>query len=101
MSMNPNEQASRIRNIGIVAHVDAGKTTTTEHILFESGRIRSLGRVDAGTAQTDWLDIEKERGISVQGRNDGIYVEGLYGQSDRYAGPCRFFVRGGAVAARP
>lgn len=64
--MNPNEQASRIRNIGIVAHVDAGKTTTTEHILFESGRIRSLGRVDAGTAQTDWLDIEKERGISVR-----------------------------------
>ncbi|WP_079910133.1 translation factor GTPase family protein [Paenibacillus sp. 32352] len=55
-----------IRNIGIVAHVDAGKTTTTEHMLFESGRIRSLGRVDAGTAQTDWLDVERERGISVR-----------------------------------
>ncbi|WP_433944505.1 GTP-binding protein [Paenibacillus sp. SN-8-1] len=54
------------RNVGIFAHVDAGKTTTTEHILFESGRIRSLGSVDSGTAVTDWLDIEKERGISVR-----------------------------------
>jgi len=52
--------------VGIVAHVDAGKTTTTEHMLFESGRIRSLGRVDAGTAQTDWMDVERERGISVR-----------------------------------
>ncbi|MDF2960220.1 MAG: GTP-binding protein [Paenibacillus sp.] len=56
----------KLRNIGIVAHVDAGKTTTTEHMLFESGRIRSLGRVDTGTAQTDWLDVERERGISVK-----------------------------------
>lgn len=56
----------KLRNIGIVAHVDAGKTTTTEHMLYESGRIRSLGRVDRGTAQTDWLDVERERGISVR-----------------------------------
>ncbi|WP_036745743.1 GTP-binding protein [Paenibacillus sp. UNC451MF] len=55
-----------IRNVGIVAHVDAGKTTTTEHMLYESGRIRSLGRVDAGTAVTDWMDVERERGISVR-----------------------------------
>lgn len=54
------------RNVGIFAHVDAGKTTTTEHILFESGRTRMLGSVDNGTAVTDWLDIEKERGISVR-----------------------------------
>lgn len=60
---NPSENR---RNVGIFAHVDAGKTTTTEHILFESGRIRSLGSVDSGTAVTDWLDIEKERGISVR-----------------------------------
>lgn len=60
-----NPSANR-RNVGIFAHVDAGKTTTTEHILFESGRIRSLGSVDSGTAVTDWLDIEKERGISVR-----------------------------------
>ncbi len=54
------------RNVGIFAHVDAGKTTTTEHMLYESGRIRSLGSVDAGTALTDSMDIEKERGISVR-----------------------------------
>lgn len=53
-------------NVGIVAHVDAGKTTTTEQILYQSGRIRTLGRVDAGTAHTDWLEIERTRGISVK-----------------------------------
>ncbi len=57
--------ASR-RNVGIFAHVDAGKTTTTEHLLYESGRIRALGDVDRGTAATDWLDVERERGISVR-----------------------------------
>ncbi len=55
-----------IRNIGIVAHVDAGKTTITEQLLYTAGAIRSLGSVDKGTAQTDYLDIEKERGISVK-----------------------------------
>ncbi|TVY05481.1 GTP-binding protein [Paenibacillus cremeus] len=55
-----------IRNVGIFAHVDAGKTTTTEHILYESGRIRTLGSVDNGTTQTDWLEVERERGISVR-----------------------------------
>lgn len=54
------------RNVGIFAHVDAGKTTTTEHMLFASGRTRALGSVDAGTALTDWLDVERERGISVR-----------------------------------
>lgn len=58
--------AAPIRNVGIVAHVDAGKTTITEHMLFTSGQIRSLGRVDQGTAHTDWLEVERERGISVR-----------------------------------
>ncbi|SET96417.1 translation factor GTPase family protein [Paenibacillus sp. NFR01] len=57
--------ASRI-NIGIFAHVDAGKTTTTEHLLYESGRIRNLGSVDSGTAVTDSLEVERQRGISVR-----------------------------------
>ena len=55
-----------LRNIGIVAHVDAGKTTVTENMLYLSGGIRSVGRVDEGTTQTDWLDVERERGISVR-----------------------------------
>jgi len=55
-----------IRNIGIIAHVDAGKTTITEQILYLAGELRKLGNVDNGTSVTDNLKVEKERGISVQ-----------------------------------
>lgn len=60
------QQNAALRNVGIFAHVDAGKTTLTEQMLYESGAIRRLGRVDQGTAHTDYLDIERERGISVR-----------------------------------
>ncbi|MCE3199207.1 GTP-binding protein [Paenibacillus sonchi] len=53
-------------NVGIFAHVDAGKTTTTEHILYESGRIKAVGSVDSGTALTDSMEVERQRGISVR-----------------------------------
>lgn len=56
----------KIRNIGILAHVDAGKTTLTEQFLFLSGALRTKGSVDKGTSHTDFLDIERKRGISVQ-----------------------------------
>lgn len=56
----------RIKNIGILAHVDAGKTSVTEQLLYLSGAIRNVGSVDSGTAQTDFLSIERERGISVR-----------------------------------
>src|SRR5438067_943972 len=55
----------RTRNIGIMAHIDAGKTTTTERILYYTGKAYKLGEVHEGTAQMDWMDQERERGITI------------------------------------
>ena len=55
----------RIRNIGIIAHIDAGKTTTTERILFYTGRTYKIGNIDEGTTVTDWMEQERERGITI------------------------------------
>lgn len=55
----------RVRNIGIAAHIDAGKTTTTERILFYSGIVHKMGEVHEGTAVTDWMEQERERGITI------------------------------------
>lgn len=56
---------NRLRNIGIIAHIDAGKTTTTERILFYTGRTHRMGSVDDGTTITDWMEQERERGITI------------------------------------
>ena len=53
-------------NIGVLAHVDAGKTTTVEQILYKTGQTRALGKIEKGDTQTDWLSIERKRGISVK-----------------------------------
>ncbi len=55
----------QIRNIGIMAHIDAGKTTTSERMLYYSGRVHKIGEVDAGTAVMDWMEQEQERGITI------------------------------------
>ena len=55
----------RVRNIGIAAHIDAGKTTTTERILFYTGRTYKIGDIDDGTTQMDWMEQEQERGITI------------------------------------
>jgi elongation factor G len=55
----------RMRNIGIIAHIDAGKTTATERVLFYTGRTHRMGEVDDGTTVTDWMDQERERGITI------------------------------------
>src|SRR2546429_3158241 len=56
---------ARVRNIGIVAHIDAGKTTVSERFLFYAGRIHKIGEVHDGEAQMDWMPQERERGITI------------------------------------
>lgn len=81
---SPNRPYSleRTRNIGIAAHIDAGKTTTTERILFYTGLIHKMGDVDDGNTVTDWMEQERERGITITSaattcywtqKNDGTY----------------------------
>src|SRR5215467_14759644 len=56
---------TKIRNLGVIAHIDAGKTTTTEHLLYYAGAKHKLGSVDAGTTETDYDPEEQERGITI------------------------------------
>jgi elongation factor G len=62
----PREYAlDKTRNIGIAAHIDAGKTTTTERILFYTGKVHRIGEVHDGAATMDWMAQEQERGITI------------------------------------
>lgn len=65
MAEQRNTDLSKIRNIGIIAHIDAGKTTTTERILFYTGRTYKIGDIDEGTTVMDWMEQERERGITI------------------------------------
>lgn len=64
--MSAKPDLARFRNIGVIAHIDAGKTTTTEHMLYYAGAIHRLGGVDEGTTETDWMELEKQKGITIQ-----------------------------------
>ena len=67
---------SLVRNIGIMAHIDAGKTTTTERILFFTGVSHRLGNVDSGDTQMDWMDQEQERGITITSAANTCFWDG-------------------------
>ncbi|MBI3321977.1 MAG: GTP-binding protein, partial [Candidatus Omnitrophica bacterium] len=65
LSQESVERLTYTRNFGIVAHIDAGKTTTSERILFYTGRIHKIGEIDEGTTSLDWMAQERERGITI------------------------------------
>ena len=63
--MSKKIKLDKVRNIGIIAHIDAGKTTTTVRVLYYTGRSHKLGEVHEGTATMDWMEQEQERGITI------------------------------------
>jgi len=65
ITKNRNVPLDKIRNVGIIAHIDSGKTTTTERFLFYTGRTYKIGDIDEGTTQMDWMPQERERGITI------------------------------------
>ncbi|MDB2595524.1 elongation factor G [Pseudomonadales bacterium] len=75
---------SRYRNIGIVAHVDAGKTTTTERVLFYTGLSHKIGEVHDGAAVMDWMEQEQERGITITSAATTCYWAGMSKQYDEH-----------------
>ncbi len=83
----------RYRNIGIMAHIDAGKTTTTERILYYTGRSYKIGEVHEGTATMDWMEQEQERGITITSAATTCFLARQPHQHHRHTRPRRLHHR--------
>jgi len=77
ITKNRNVPTDKIRNVGIIAHIDSGKTTTTERLLFYTGRSYKIGDIDEGTTQMDWMPQERERGITIVSAATTTYWKGI------------------------
>jgi elongation factor G len=81
--MNRDYPLEKVRNFGIIAHIDAGKTTTSERILYYTGQSHKIGEVHDGQATTDWMEQEKERGITITSAAITCFWTPTYAKNDK------------------
>jgi len=97
--MDSSNNILNIRNIGIIAHIDAGKTTTTERILYYTRKVYKMGEVDEGSATMDYMREEKERGITITSAATTCYWRGIrINLIDTPGHVCGLHSRGGALS---
>ena len=84
MAVDITTDLNKVRNIGIMAHIDAGKTTTTERILYYTGKSYKIGEVHDGAATMDWMEQEQERGITITSAATTCFWKADSGQGEEY-----------------